>query len=145
MQSLNCDERFGVIYSDWPQESSLLLNMALVKSLVHLCMYASWLIYIMTNPIVARALSPTTVHPVWMTRLFDNATDQRVPEIRLPAPVSQATCRRPLIEWYAKGHAIAVLIPSFAATGSDPNAAAIVETSRCHPNTGETRYATPNT
>jgi hypothetical protein len=40
---------------------------------------------------------------------------------------------------------MAVLIPNLAATGSDPNAVTIVGTSRCHPNTGETRYAAPNT
>jgi hypothetical protein len=47
------------------------------------------------------------------------------------------------MEWNEKGNATIALIPTFAATGREPNAAAMVGTSKCHPNSGDTRYAAP--
>lgn len=100
-------------------------------------------IYNIANQSAVTEERPTTVHPVRMTCLFDSANISRVKEM-IPMPVSHIRCRMPLIEWNAKGKAMALFNPTFAATGSEPNAAAIVGTSRCHPNNGETRYAAPN-
>ena len=49
------------------------------------------------------------------------------------------------MEWKAKGKATIPLIPTLAATGSDPNAAAIEATSKCHPRSGDAKYVAPNT
>jgi hypothetical protein len=49
------------------------------------------------------------------------------------------------MEWKANGNAIKLLIPNLAATGRDPNAAAIEATSKCHPKYGAIKYDAPKT
>ena len=97
----------------------------------------------MTRYPVATAVRPTTVQPLRMTCLLFNTIIRIEWGNNVLAPVSHTRCRTPLIEWNAKGKAKKDFIPNFAATGSDPNAAAILATSKCHPNRGETRYAAP--
>jgi hypothetical protein len=45
--------------------------------------------------------------------------------------------------WNVNGNAIANFATTFAVTGKDPNAETSAALSKCHPKSGETRYAAP--